>query len=107
MRTTLIIGVGALMLAGAATATDLRGRVEARNNYASTPFPVGGTAISLYKEEGGKRRMVQSAYTAANGMYYFSGVAPGRYTLQVERSSFRVDVDNMPLQDLRPIVIAR
>lgn len=40
-------------------------------------------------------------------MYYFSGVAPGRYPLQVERSSFQVEVGNAPLQDLRPIVIAR
>ncbi|RPI19979.1 MAG: carboxypeptidase regulatory-like domain-containing protein [Acidobacteria bacterium] len=107
MRTTIVIGVGAFMLAGAAAATDLRGRVDARNNYAGTPFPVAGTAVSLYREEGGQRRMVQSAYTAPNGMYYFSGVAPGRYTLQVERHSFHVEVGNARLQDLRPIVIAR
>jgi hypothetical protein len=99
----------AFMLAGAATAaaTDLRGRVDGRNNYSSTPFPVGGTAVSLSREEAGQRRVVASAYTAPNGMYYFSGVAPGRYTLQVERRSFQVQVGNAPLQDLRPIVIAR
>ena len=107
MRTTIVIGVGAFILAGAAAATDLRGRVDARNNYASTPFPVAGTAVSLYREEGGQRRMVQSAYTAPNGMYYFSGVAPGKYTLQVERHSFHVEVGHARLQDLRPIVIAR
>jgi hypothetical protein len=64
--------------AGAAVATDPGKRVDALNNYSSTPFPLGGTAVSLYKEEGGQRRMVQSAYTATNGMYYFSDVAPGR-----------------------------
>ena len=55
MRTSLITGVAALMLAGAAAATDLRGRVDARNKYASTPFPVPGTAVSLYRDEGGQR----------------------------------------------------
>lgn len=107
MRTTIIVGVAASMLAGAAAATDLRGRVDASNKYASTPFPVAGTAVSLHRDEGGQRKMVQSAYTAANGMYYFSGVAPGRYTLQVERHSFHVEVRDARLQDLRPIVIAR
>ena len=107
MTRTIPIGVAAFMLAGAAAATDLRGRVDARNNYSSASFPVGGTAVSLYREERGQRRMVQSAYTAANGMFYFSGVAPGRYTLQVERRSFQVDVGSAPLQDLRPIVITR
>ena len=105
MRKTILIGVGAFMLAGAATATDLRGRVDARNSY--TTFPVGGTAVSLYREEAGRSNIVQSAYTAPNGMYYFRGVAPGRYTLRVEQRSFQLDVGNAPLQDLRPIVITR
>jgi hypothetical protein len=107
MRRTIVMCVGVLMLAGAATATDLRGRVEARNKHVSTPFPLGGTAVSLYREEGGQSRVVQSAYTAPNGMYYFSRVAPGRYTLRVEQQSYQVEVGNAPLQDLRPIVIAR
>ncbi|HEX2458551.1 MAG TPA: carboxypeptidase-like regulatory domain-containing protein [Vicinamibacterales bacterium] len=107
MRRIILIGIGVFMLAGPAAATDLRGRVDARNNYSSTPFPVAGTAVSLYREEGGQRRMVQSAYTAPNGMYYFSGVAPGKYTLQVERYRFHVEVGNARLQDLRPVVIAR
>lgn len=107
MRTTILIGIGAFMLTGAAAGTDLRGRVDAHNKYSSTSFPIGGTTVSLYRDEGGQRRMVQSAYTTPNGMYYFSGVAPGRYTLQVERRTFHVEVANTPLQDLRPIVIAR
>jgi hypothetical protein len=107
MRKIIVIGVGALMLAGAATATDLRGRVEARNRHVSTPFPLAGTAVSLVRQEAGQSKVVQSAYTAPNGMYYFSRVAPGRYTLRVEQQSFQVDVGNAALQDLRPIVIAR
>ena len=107
MRKIILIAVGAFMLAGAAAATDLRGRVDARNKHVSTPFPLGGTAVSLYREESGQSKIVQSAYTAPNGMYYFSRVPPGRYTLRVEQRSFQVNVGNAPLQDLQPIVIAR
>lgn len=109
MRATSKLGVGALVLlaATAAAATDLRGRVEGTNSYSSTPFPLGGTALYLYQQQAGQWRVVSSAYTAPNGMYYFRGIAPGKYVLQVERRNYAVQVGNTPLQDVPPVVIAR
>lgn len=109
MTRTVHIAAAALMLAAAAAAgaTDLRGRVDGRNNFSSTPFPLGGTALQLYRQDAGQLRLAASAFTGPNGMYYFRGVAPGRYVLQVQGRKFPVQVGNAPLQDVPPLVIPR
>lgn len=109
MTRTLHIGVAVLMLAAsaAAGATDLRGRVDGRNDFSRSPFPLAGTALQLYRQDAGQTRLAASAFTGPNGMYYFRGVAPGRYVLQVQGRSFPVQVHNAPLQDVPPLVVAR
>lgn len=103
------IGAAVLMLAAAsdAGATDLRGRVDGKNNFSSALFPVGGAALQLYREEAGQRKLAASGFTAPDGMYYFRGIAPGSYVLQVQGRKFQVQVSHGRLQDIPPVVIPR
>jgi hypothetical protein len=109
MTKTLHAGLAAALLAAcaAAGATDLRGRVDGKAASSGSTFPLGGTALKLYRQDAGQTRLAGSAFTGPNGMYYFRAVAPGRYVLQVHGRSFPVQVGSAQLQDVPPLVIPR
>ena len=100
---------GTLLLAAAsnAFATDLRGRVDGRNAYSPTPYPIGGTPLELYREDRGRLIRQGATFTAPDGMYYFRGVTPGRYVLQVQGGSYPLQVRDQFVQDVPPVVLKR
>ena len=64
-------------------------------------------ALYLHRQEAGQWKVTASAFTGPNGMYYFRGIAPGKYVLQVQGRNYPAQVGNAPLQDIPPVVIPR
>jgi hypothetical protein len=87
-------------------ATELRGRVEGIHPYASYPFPFGGARVDLYASSPQGPLLVGYAYTGGDGIYYFSGIYPGAYSLQVNGLlNFPLVVYPRPFQDIPPILL--
>jgi protocatechuate 3,4-dioxygenase beta subunit len=82
-------------------ATDLRGRVEGQTAFSSLPVPMSSTAVELADSNG--QRVIARAYTGPDGMYYFRGIAPGRYQLRTRSNAYPVTVLSNPTQDIAPI----
>lgn len=94
------------LLSGAAAATELRGRVDGVHPYAPYPFPVGQARVELFAATPRGSVPVAYAYSGGDGMYYFSGIAPGAYNIQVNgRVSFPLMVNPQPYQDVPPILL--
>jgi hypothetical protein len=80
--------------------TDLRGLVETRNN--SSPVP--GIEVALFIQKNGSFLPVRKAVTGPDGYYYFRGVEPGPYFLQVAGVNYNLNVkDQKEMQDI-PVV---
>lgn len=109
MKTTLFALLLALAVASTqALATDLRGRVQINSQYRPQPIAQSGIAVRLFSEKGPKQwAQLRSTLTESDGMYYFQGVAPGVYALQVGGANFRLEVLPQPLQDITPVTIQR
>lgn len=103
----LLFLLTALLFALQASATDVRGRIEGQSRYSHRPFPVKGVRVTLWASEGGRWTRRASAITSYEGMYYFRGIRPGRYWIQVEGRNFSVQVRNVRLQDIRRILVTR
>lgn len=103
----LLVLLGAMMVCTAHShATELRGRVDGRHPYAPYPFPVGGAMVGLYMLSPQGPRLITNVYTGSDGMYYFSRILPGVYTLQVNGVlNFPLTVYPTPQQDIPPILI--
>jgi len=87
-------------------ATELRGRVDGIHPYAPRPFPLGGARVDLYMFSPQGPRQIRVTYTGSDGMYYFSGINPGTYTLQVNGVlNFPLVVHPTPQQDIQPILL--
>lgn len=87
-------------------ATELRGRVDGIHPYAPYPFPLNGARIDLYMPSPQGPRWMANAYTGGDGMYYFSRIMPGVYTLQVNGAlNFPLTVYSVPQQDIPPILL--
>ncbi|OGP53260.1 MAG: hypothetical protein A2162_00820 [Deltaproteobacteria bacterium RBG_13_52_11b] len=88
-------------------AQTVRGRL-----YRQTPsgsYPASYVRLTLYNfgPDGGRSAPV---YSGSDGTYYFNGIPPGDYTLEVwidaNRSmNFRLHVVNQPYTDIGPIHI--
>jgi hypothetical protein len=89
-------------------ATDLRGRVDGRNAYYPRPFPLAGAPVMLYafRPQFGWR-VVATAYTGPDGLYYFRNIPPGSYTLQVQGLNFPLNVAPASYQDVPPVLVSR
>ena len=87
-------------------ATELRGRVDGTHPYAPYPFPLNGARVDLYMPSTQGPRWIANAYTGGDGMYYFFGIQPGFYTLQVNGAlNFPLNVVPVPQQDIQPILL--
>lgn len=94
--------------ATAAYAVDVRGRVETQNPYARGPYPFAQAPVSLFQfVPPGQWRIVSQTLTDPNGMYYFRGLPPGRYVVQVHGQNFTIDVHSGNFQDVPPILVRR
>ncbi|MEI6847302.1 MAG: hypothetical protein WCK32_04570 [Chlorobiaceae bacterium] len=86
-------------------ATELRGRVDGMHPYAPKPFPFGGAKVDLYILLPRGARFIRSAYTGGDGMYYFSKIRPGKYTLIVNgKLNIPLLVEPRQSQDIPPIL---
>lgn len=90
-----------------AYAGDLRGRVDGRNPYYPHPFPISGVPVQLYEQRPQGWFIVASAYTGPDGMYYFRGIRPGQYVIQVQGMNFPLVVAFQPFQDIPLILVMR
>ena len=95
------------LMAAAAGATNLRGRVDGRSVHSPYPFPAGRVSVALLVPDGaGHWRMAYSTMSGPDGMFYFVNIPPGNYVMQVAgRLNFNVSVGQMPQQDLAPVVV--
>ena len=96
------------LMSTSAMATNLRGRVDAKPAYASAPFPARGVIVEIYQQVSvdGRFARVSSTVSGVDGLYYFSGIPPGNYFLQVARKvNYRLIVGPGPYQDIAPILL--
>jgi hypothetical protein len=96
-----VLALAFASVAVAASATDLRGRVEGQNAFQSYPFPVNGTKVELLDAAG--QRVLAGYVTGPDGFYYFRGIAPGSYSLRVSGQRYPVNVRSAPAQDIAPV----
>lgn len=79
-------------------ATDLRGRIDGSNG------PLPGVGVALFAVlPNGSYEIVHRTVTGADGVYYFTGVRPGQYVLQIAGANYPVKIEDRPTQDL-PII---
>lgn len=89
-----------------ASATDLRGRIDGINQYNRSTYPLSRIRVELYVQTANGWMMVSGFVTGYDGMYYFSNVPPGNYTIQVNRrQNYPVSVYNQMYQDIPPITL--
>jgi hypothetical protein len=90
-----------------ASAVDIRGRVDVRNAYSPRPFPLAGATVTLFVRQPTGWRVIANASTGPDGLYYFRGVAPGSYVLQVQGRNFPITLSQASFQDVPPLLVQR
>jgi hypothetical protein len=100
MRRTLPLILPAVILiytAILARGTDLRGRIDGYNG------PLAGIRVSLFfVTPPNGFQLVRDVVSGPDGFYYFSGVYPGNYILQINGMNYPLPVSNVPYQDIPP-----
>jgi hypothetical protein len=102
----LLLILLAALIASAATAraTDLRGRVDGLNPSTQVVGPLPGVAVALFvKHASGEFAIVRQTETGSEGLYYFAGVNPGDYVLQIAGVNYPLKVEQAQKQDI-PII---
>jgi hypothetical protein len=102
----VVVALALLAFSALCEATDLRGRIDAKNSYTGLSYPRSGARVQLTKEGPGRPVVVRAAYSGADGMYYLPGIAAGKYVLVVNGQRFPLVVNNQPYQDV-PVVVLR
>ncbi len=94
-----------ILIVSAATvrATDLRGRIDGLNPYTQTMGPLPGVRVALFVNQNGTFALVRQAVSGSDGFYYFAGVHPGQYVLQLAGVNYPLEVGLGPTQDI-PII---
>ena len=93
-RLPVVTAVVACFATTPATATDLRGRVEAKP---------GNTVTLELRSAKPPHESIRKAVADREGRYYLADVPPGRYELVVNGVTFPVAVEQMAIQELPPI----
>jgi len=83
--------------------TDLRGRVDGLNPSTEMMGPLPGVGVALFVEQDGKFTIVRQAVTGPDGTYYFTGVDPRDYILQIAGVNYPLKVEQVQKQDI-PII---
>jgi hypothetical protein len=87
-------------------ATDLRGGVVGFNLCGQKTGACPGVAVALFgTTSNGTFGIVRQTVTGLDGLYYFSGVYPGQYVLQVGGVNYPLAVGATQIQDI-PILLA-
>jgi hypothetical protein len=107
-----------LVISAAARATDLRGKVEspaagptgvqpsATPQASAAParkVPLAGAAVALFVL--GENTPVHTTSTDADGFYYFTGIKPGSYVLQIHGANYPLTVQDTKQQDVAIITV--
>jgi hypothetical protein len=103
----VLILVEALIVSTAiVSATDLRGRIDGPYPYTGVWGPRPGVPVALFAASPNGYLLVRQAVTGPDGMYYFRGVYPGPYFLQVQGANYQLVVGLTSLQDI-PVTYVR
>jgi len=95
-----------ILAAQTVEATDLRGRINGQSMYSSGVFPVTEARVDLFALVNGMWRVVYTAFTGPDGMYYMRNIQPGKYYIQVNGSrNYPLTVYPGEYQDIAPILI--
>ncbi len=100
-----IVGLANILLlltltASQAMAADIRGGVYRENRYSQQPVPYFGAQVELIQS----RRIIRTAHTGPDGLYYLRNISPGIYELRVNRTTiFPLTVYRNAAQDVPPI----
>jgi len=95
----------AFSCATASFATDLRGRVDGLNAYNQQTYLRGGAQVMILAWNGSAWVKSLTVYTGPDGMYYFPGVPPGNYYLNINGLNYPLQVPNLAYFDITPIVL--
>lgn len=101
---------GLWVIAQLAAATDLRGRVDGKHNYSPDPFPVASVQVTIFvvqQNSAGGVNYIQQAttVTGVDGMYYFRGIPPGNFVLQIGGTNYPLQVLSQPVQDIQAVLL--
>jgi hypothetical protein len=106
MRYKLLVQIllAILMVSAAMVrATDLRGRIDGLNPYTQTMGPLPGVRVALFVSQNDAFALVRQAVSGSDGMYYFAGVSPGQYVVQIAGVNYPIEVRPVLTQDI-PII---
>ena len=91
-----------------AVAANLRGKIFAKYSHSVQRYPIGGIKIELHRFSVSKEKLVATAISAQDGMFYFRDVPAGTYTITLpDAQTFVFKVKSKPQQDLAPIVLEK
>jgi hypothetical protein len=100
MRTKFLLLIVVIAFAPMLRATDLRGRIDGKNQR-----PLAGVAVGLFlPQPNGSYALVRQAATGPDGVYYFKGVPQGSYVLQIAGVNYPLAVTVGPMQDI-PVIL--
>ena len=106
-KLVLLIALQILMVSAIVRATDLRGRVDGYNPYTNMSGPLPGVPVALFvTTPNGTFALVRQTQTGLDGFYYFVGVYPGQYVLQIAGTNYPLGVGAMQRQDI-PVIAYR
>jgi hypothetical protein len=98
---TAVIFISTALLAHG---TDIRGQVEGYKSSSGTIGPLAGIRVSLFFVTPPHGfQLVRDVVSGPDGLYYFSGIHPGNYILQINGMNYPLSVSDMPFQDIPPI----
>lgn len=91
---------------GGLYATDISGKVLARNRHNPGNYPLHEARIELFTQKDGKWVLVKKALTDSQGVYHFGNIAPGNYVMRINSGlTYRVRVKDVKKQQLPSIVV--
>jgi hypothetical protein len=101
---------GLWIIAQLAAATDLRGRVDGIHGYSPVPFPMARVQVTIFVAQqnaaGGVNYIPQATtITGSDGMYYFRGIPPGVFVLQIGTANYPLQVLPQPVQDIQAVLL--
>lgn len=104
IKFALILLAGLFTAVVSLRATDLRGRVDGPNHVTHLQEPLPGITVALFATlPDGKFSIVRQTVTGPDGMYYFSGIGPGEYVLQIGGTNYPLRVTATTRQDIPTI----
>jgi hypothetical protein len=105
-----LVSLALFILAQLSNATDLRGRVDGTHGYSPVPFAMARVPVTIFAAQpspyGGANYIPQATtVTGGDGMYYFRGIPPGVFVLQIGGNNYPLQVLPQAAQDIQPVLL--